>query len=231
MSDDGPTARQPLDPLELAELFAGIDIYLLDQLLKGRIRRGMRVFDAGAGSGRNVQYLMRAGLDVAATDRDPGAMAALVGLAERLAPDLPHTNFRVDLLEDLDEPPASADVVVCCAVLHFARDEAHFRAMLDGAWRVLKTGGLFFARLASTVGVEGLVRAFGPEVGGPPTDASAPSGRPGRYGLADGTERFLVDEAYLVAQSQRLGGALVDPLKTTVVHGQRAMTTWVLRKR
>lgn len=219
MTEVGPDGRAPIDPLELAELFGGLDIYLFDQLLKGRIRRGMRIFDAGSGVGRNITYLMRAGFDVAATDRDPGALAALVTLAERLAPHLPHTNFRVDLLEDLDEPPESADVVICCAVLHFARDEAHFRAMLDGAWRVLKSGGLFFARLAATVGIEPLLKPFGPAVSGP-----------GRYGLPDGTERFLVDEALVLAESARLGGTFLDPLKTTVVHGQRSMMTWVLRK-
>ncbi|MEZ6018119.1 MAG: class I SAM-dependent methyltransferase [Planctomycetota bacterium] len=213
-------ALDPSDPLALSELLGGLDIYLLDQLMKGRIRRGMRVFDAGSGGGRNVEYLMRAGIDVAATDRDPGALAALVALAERVAPALPHTNFRVDLLEDLDEPRASADVVLCIAVLHFARDTDHFRAMLDGAWGVLKPGGLFFARLASTVGVEPLLRPFGP------TDEV-----PGRFGLPDGTERFLVDEAFLLAETRRIGGELLDPLKTSVVHGQRAMATWVMRKR
>jgi len=216
----------PFDPQSLSELLGGLDIQLLDQVMKGRIRRGMRVFDAGSGAGRNVEYLMRAGLDVAATDRDPGALAGLVALAQRVAPGLPHTNFRVDLLEDLEEPPRSADVVLCIAVLHFARDAAHFRAMLDGAWRVLKPGGLFFARLASLVGVEALVRPFGPGGGGPAPGALGP----GRYGLPDGTERFLVDEAFLVSETSRLGGELLEPLKTTVVHGQRGMSTWVLRR-
>jgi tellurite methyltransferase len=225
----------PLEPTALAELLGGIDIHLLDQVLKGRIRRGMRVFDAGSGAGRNVEYLMRAGLGVAATDRDPGALAALVALAGRVAPELPHTNFRVDLLEDLDEPAESADVVLCIAVLHFARDAAHFRAMLDGAWRVLKPGGLFFARLASYVGVETLVQPFVSSGGGPAGGGAQPRATgalgPGRHGLPDGTERFLVDEAFLVHETARLGGELVDPLKTTVVHGQRGMSTWVLRKR
>jgi hypothetical protein len=42
--------------------------------------------------------------------------------------------------------------------------------------------------------------------------------------------RYLVDEPYLREWSERLGGQLLDPLKTTVVQHQRAMTTWVLRK-
>ncbi len=34
----------------------------------------------------------------------------------------------------------------------------------------------------------------------------------------------------LLALTSRLGGALLDPLKTTVVQDQRSMTTWVVRK-
>ena len=32
-----------------------------------------------------------------------------------------------------------------------------------------------------------------------------------------------------MAETARLGGTLVDPLKTTVVQNARCMTTWVLR--
>jgi tellurite methyltransferase len=39
-----------------------------------------------------------------------------------------------------------------------------------------------------------------------------------------------VDEAQLMACTARVGGRLLDPLKTTVVQDQRCMTTWVVRK-
>src|SRR5690606_32859112 len=107
---------------------------------------------------------------------------------------------------------AHADVVIASAVLHFARDDAHFEAMLTALWRVLKPDGLFFARLASTIGI---------------ADEVQPRGG-GRYLLPDGSERYLVDADRLLALTERLGGALLDPIKTTVVHGQRAMTTWVV---
>jgi tellurite methyltransferase len=44
---------------DLQEQFGPIDIYLFDQLLRGRIARGMRVLDAGCGYGRNLVYLLR----------------------------------------------------------------------------------------------------------------------------------------------------------------------------
>jgi hypothetical protein len=48
--------------------------------------------------------------------------------------------------------------------------------------------------------------------------------------LPDGSTRYLVDESLLLDLTRRLGGTLVDPLKTTVVQDQRCMTTWVVAK-
>ena len=71
---------------DLNEQFGSIDIYLFDQLLRGRLQPGMRVLDAGCGSGRNIHYLLRAGFEVHAVDADPAAVAAVRNLASRLAP-------------------------------------------------------------------------------------------------------------------------------------------------
>jgi SAM-dependent methyltransferase len=147
-------------------------------------------------------------------DADERAVDAARRLAARLAPDAPGDRFAVAPVEAMPFADASFDVVILSAVLHFARDPAHWAAMTDEAWRVLRPGGLWFARLASDVGLEGRVRPLGD----------------GRFALPDGTERFLVDEALLVAETARLGGTLLDPLKTTVVQGMRAMTTWVARR-
>jgi ubiquinone/menaquinone biosynthesis C-methylase UbiE len=50
------------------------------------------------------------------------------------------------------------DVVISSAVLHFASDEEQWDAMLREMWRVLKRGGILFARLATDVGHETRVR-------------------------------------------------------------------------
>jgi len=199
---------------DLAALFGGIDVYLFDQLLRGRIAPGMRVLDAGCGRGRNLVFLLREGYEVLALDPDPAAVAAVRDLARRLAPSLPEASVRCERVDASTFPDACADVVISNAVLHFAPDEGAFLAMLHGSWRLLAPGGLLFCRLASSIGIEPLVRPLG--------------GR--RFALPDGTDRFLVDEAYLVGLTAELGGHLLDPIKTTVVQGQRAMTTWVVRK-
>jgi SAM-dependent methyltransferase len=199
---------------DLAALFGGIDVYLFDQLLRGRIAPGMRVLDAGCGRGRNLVFFLREGYEVFALDRDPAAVAAVRDLARRLAPALPETNVRCEPIDASTFPDACADVVISNAVLHFAPDETRFLDMLRGTGRLLAPGGLLFCRLASSIGIERLVRPLG--------------GR--RFALPDGTDRFLVDEAYLAGLTAELGGRLLDPIKTTVVQGQRAMTTWVVRK-
>lgn len=200
---------------ELERQFGQIDIYLFDQLLRGRIRTGMRVVDAGCGSGRNLVYLLQAGFEVFATDADAGAIDHVRSLAASLSPGLPAENFRVEPVEQMTFPDAFADVVLSSAVLHFARDDAHFSAMVVEMWRVLKAGGMLFARLASSIGMESRVR--------PLAD--------GRFLLPDGSERFLVDEKRLLTLTEKMQGVLLDPIKTTIVQDQRCMTTWVVRKR
>jgi SAM-dependent methyltransferase len=189
--------------VNLQEQFGAIDIYLFDQLLRGRIAPGMRVFDAGCGYGRNLVYLLKEGYEVYGVDQDRQAIASL-----------PAGNFRVEHLENMSFPDAFADVVILSAVLHFARNDEHFHAMLRGCWRVLKPGGLLFCRLASSIGIERQITNI--------------EGR--RFLLPDGSERYLVDAKMLNDLMEDLGGQMLDPLKTTVVDNQRSMTTWVVRK-
>src|SRR5450755_2480846 len=168
---------------DLASLLGSTDIYLLDQLLRGRIPPGSAVFDAGCGHGRNLVYFLREGFEVSAVDPDEGAIRAVRVLATTLAPRLPFSNFRAEPVEASSFPDRSADFVISSAVLHFARDEAHFRAMLDGTWRLVRPGGAFFCRLASTIGMEGRFTPLGN----------------GRFQLPDGSDRFLVDERTLMS--------------------------------
>lgn len=198
----------------LQSLFGPIDIYLFDQLLRSRITPGMRIFDAGCGSGRNLHFLLQNGFDVCGVDSNPLAIETVRELVAHLAPHLPFDNFRAEPLEHHSFESNSVDVVISSAVLHFANDEKHFRAMLDASWRPLKRGGVFFCRLASSIGMEDRMQHI----------ANC------RYRLPDGSERFLVDEAMLMSLTRLLGASLIDPIKTTVVQDQRCMTTWVLRR-
>jgi tellurite methyltransferase len=197
----------------LREQFGDIDVYLFDQLLRGRIVEGMKVLDAGCGDARNLVFLMRAGFDLWGVDENPEAIARVLRLASEIAPRLAADRFRVARVEALPLSDASMDVVISSAVLHFARDENHWLAMVREMWRVLVPGGFMFARLATTVGQTRLQPLGG-----------------SRYIMPDGDTRYLVDHERLIAVTSELGGSLLDPLKSTVVHNRRSMGTWVLRK-
>lgn len=200
-------------PLSIQEQFGQIDIYVFDQILRGNIEPGMRVVDAGCGYGRNLVHLLRQGCEVFAIDANAEGVEHVRKLAASLETGLPRENFQVGSIEEMPWPDSIADVVLSSAVLHFARDDEHFRAMLAEMWRVLKPGGLFFCRLGSRIGMD-FERLRG-----------------NIYRIGDGSEWFLVDQQMLLDLTEELNAVLVDPLKTTIVQEYRCMTTWVLRKR
>src|SRR5918993_1858327 len=167
---------------ELRTEFGDIDIYLFDQLLRGRFDRRPRVLDAGCGAGRNLPYFLRHGFDVYGVDVDVAAIQQVRRMAAALHPTLPPDRIHIGSIERLPWDAGSVDAVICSAVLHFARDEQQFGAMIEEMWRVLAPGGLFFARLATSIGLE--------------RELPAPTGR---IRLPDGSERFVVDERTLLA--------------------------------
>ena len=200
--------------INVGELFGNIDIYLFDQIQKGRFSREMKILDAGCGGGRNLVYFLRSGFNVFAIDQNEEAVEQIKYLSKILAPNLPLENFQVSNVEKMPFPDDYFDWIISNAVLHFAENDRHFNNMLIEMWRVLKPDGKFFARLASSIGIEHLIV---------PTEK-------GRYELPDGSERFLVSEDFLISATKNLGGTLLEPIKTTNVQNLRCMTTWILNK-
>ncbi|MBA2736773.1 MAG: class I SAM-dependent methyltransferase [Pyrinomonadaceae bacterium] len=196
------------------ELFGEIDIYLFDQILKNRFSNEMSILDAGCGGGRNLVYFLRDGCEVFGVDQNPSAIEQVRLIAQELAPNLPPENFQISNVEKMSFPSERFDAVISSAVLHFAANERHFHEMLEEMWRVLKPEGIFFARLASSIGIEQKIERIENR----------------RYLLPDGSERFLVDEDFLTSAVNQLGGIWLEPIKTTNVQNLRCMTTLVLRK-
>jgi SAM-dependent methyltransferase len=199
--------------LSIQEQFGQIDIYVFDQILRGNIAPGMHVLDAGCGYGRNLVHLLREGCAVFALDEDAAGVDHVRQLSASLNTGLPEENFQVGPIEEMPFADGFADVVICNSVLHFSRDEEHFRAILAELWRVLRPGGMLFCRLGSRIGMD------------------FEQVRENIYVVGDGSEWFLVDEEMLLGLTEEMNAVLVDPLKTTIVQDYRCMTTWVIRKR
>lgn len=184
------------------------DIYLIDQILKGRFENIKSVLDVGCGKGRNITYFLENGLDVYGLDIDANCINYLIEKKQ-----LQSSHFKVGEAENIPFNQ-SFDLIICNAVLHFAKNKAHFEEMLFSIWNKLNDNGVLFIRLASDIGIEHLVQALGS----------------GNFKLPDNTTRYLVNKKSLLAYSKQLNATLIEPIKTTNVQSLRCMTTWILKK-
>lgn len=190
------------------------DIYIIDQILKGRFNRVKSVLDVGCGSGRNLVYFLQNNFDVFGFDPDQNRLKKAQQLAINLSPTTPFSNFKIGSVEEIPFKN-SFDLILCNAVLHFAKNTTQFETMLFSMWKQLNPDGILFIRLASDIGIEQLVHPLGD----------------GNYKLPDGSTRYLVSESILLDYTHQLNGDLLEPIKTTNVQSLRCMTTWILRKK
>jgi len=195
---------------QLNDLVGNTDIYLLDQILKGRYGSSGVILDAGAGPGRNLHWFVRQGLRVFGTDLD----LKMVEVLRKKYPGVPADNFQVAPLESLPFQDAFFDHVICCAVLHFAENEAHLGQMFGELVRILKPGGSLFARVATDVGL---------------AEKMIPLGH-GRFTMPDGSDRFLLTRPMLGSLLKRHNLRLLEPFKTVLVDELRSMTVLVIGK-
>jgi tellurite methyltransferase len=193
-----------------ASLPSDTDIYLLDQIMKGRYLPGETILDAGAGAGRNLRWFVEQGYPVTALDRDPEAVQRL----RALYPHIPFGQILEDELDDLPFTDGAFHHVICSAVLHFAESEAHFEAMFAELVRVLRPGGSLFIRTATDQGLAV-----------PPV----PLGQ-GRYCLCDGSDRFLMTRVSLDRLMRQHRLYFLEPFKTVLVDDLRSMAVLVLGK-
>ncbi|MCC6412452.1 MAG: class I SAM-dependent methyltransferase [Saprospiraceae bacterium] len=195
---------------QLSSLLGNTDIYLLDQILKGRYTPPEIILDAGAGSGRNLHWFARQGFEVYGTDRNPEAVEVL----KQNYPVLPEDRFRVAPVEAMPFEDGFFHHIVCCAVLHFAENEVHFGQMFGELVRVLKPGGSMFFRVATDVGLAHKMVPLGD----------------GRFSMPDGSDRFLLTRPALddLLHKHRLN--LLEPFKTVLVDDLRSMGVVVVGK-
>ena len=191
---------------ELAAL-RGIDVYLIDQLLKGRIDETSSILDAGCGSGRNIHYLIERGVDVTAIDPNAQVIHQLRELYPKIS-----ERFIVSSIEDFSSS-APFDFIICNAVLHFAQDHAHFDEMFSSLIQLLAKDGVLFIRMTSDIGI------------------SLPSfSENGVNVLPDGSTRYLITRDRMDELISEYSLSLLEPVKTVKVEELRSMTTLVIKK-
>lgn len=187
----------------------GMDIYLIDQIMKGRYQVGERILDAGAGGGRNLNWFFSEGFQMHACDKE----------SEReklIAARFPNSEFNWSTcgLEEMPYEDEFFDHVICNAVLHFARDRSHFIQMWSELIRITKVGGSIFIRTCSDIGMEELVDS----------DINSPSRLP------DGSLRYLLRKSILADLFSKSGLAYLEAVKSVHVDDLRVMTTLVMAR-
>jgi tellurite methyltransferase len=195
---------------DVNEILGNTDIYLIDQVMKGRYKRGDVLLDAGCGGGRNLHWFIRNDIKIYGIDYDHHAIQFL----QHQYAHLPKDRFRVNTVEDTSFENNFFDGIICSAVLHFAKDKIHFFKMMDELHRVLKPGGSLFIRMTSDIGIE--------EKTEPVED--------GVFLIPDGSMRFLLTRKLLKEVMEKYKFSFMEELKTVNVNDQRCMTTLVLQK-
>ncbi|EDP97545.1 Methyltransferase type 11 [Kordia algicida OT-1] len=193
----------------LTEILGNADIYLIDQILKGRYQKNDLILDAGCGSGRNLHYFHESDVTFFAIDSNEEHIKNLQEKYPKLA-----ENFKVAALEKNPFADETFDHILCNAVLHFAKSEAHFKKMFAELVRVLKKGGSLFVRMTSDIGMEGKTTHL----------------QNGVYFLPDASERFLLTRNLLQEMLTTHQLSLSEHVKSTIVSDLRSMTTLVLTK-
>ena len=187
------------------------DIYLIDQILKGRYNNGGKLLDAGCGGGRNISwFVMQPNFDIYAIDADQNAIDHLL----KVYPSLKQDQTYCTSIQSLPFRDAFFDHIICSAVLHFASSTKDFLQMFSELNRVLKPDGSLFIRAASDIGIENRILPL----------------EGGRFSLPDGTDRFLLTRQLIEQVLNSFPITLTEPVKTTNVQDLRCMTTLVMVK-
>lgn len=193
----------------IEEVIGSTDIYLVDQIMKGRYKTNDIILDAGCGSGRNLHWFLRNNIVIYGIDQDANVIDNLrrrhPAVAER---------WRQSAVEKMPFENDQFNHILSSAVLHFAKDTAHFRQMIAEMVRVLKPSGSLFIRMTSDIGIEDKVQRIGDGV----------------YDIPDGSRRFLLTRTLLADIMRKNKLSFLEPLKTVNVEDVRCMSTVVLRR-
>ncbi|WP_338224790.1 class I SAM-dependent methyltransferase [Algoriphagus confluentis] len=199
---------------ELNRLLGNVDIYLLDQILKGRFAKEMKILDAGCGEGRNAVYFIQKEYQVFGIDSNETAIQYCRYMAKSLNPEFDIHRFQRGRLEEIPFHHQAFDAVICSAVLHFAENVDNFWQMVREIHRVLKPGGIFWFRMTTDFcGISGKSEPL----------------KNDKFGLLDGSERFLLNSSH-VDNLLQMGFRFLEHPKTVHVLGLREMGVFLLEK-
>ncbi len=188
------------------DLLGNVDIYVIDQILKNRYTTGDSILDAGCGSGRNLKWFYQDDYVIAGIDTNIERLTYAKENYPKFA-----ASFIEGTIDALPYSDHNFDHILCCAVLHFAKSEAHLKKMFSELYRVLKPNGTLLIRAASNIGLDGK----SPYV---------------QDSLTKETGAIYLTRKMITELIENHQVTLIEPIKTTNVQDKRAMTTLVFQK-
>ncbi len=194
----------------IQELLSQTDIYLVDQIMKGRYIPTDKILEAGCGGGRNMDWFVKNDFQIYGIDQSE---AAILNLKSKYT-GLEEERLQIGMIEKIPFVDHYFDHIVSSAVLHFARSENHFKEMMGEMLRVLKPDGSLFIRMSSDIGIEDKVVLI----------------ENGNYQIPDGSMRFVLTRKLLKDLMETFRISFLEPLKTVNVDDMRCMSTLVFRK-
>lgn len=203
-----------MDWKQLNNELGNIDLYWLDFILKGYLASNHKVLDAGCGEGRNLTYCLKNGMDVFGIDQNPEAIQFLKLIAKQYKVQNIDARFQVMRLEKILFPDATFDVVICSAVLHFAKDKKHFDEMLFELVRLLKPKGKIFIRTMTDRYLSNNAKEMDSRI----------------FQFSNGEIRYVVNTDMFIDQFSALNLELIEPYKEIVVQNRHTMGTFMLQK-
>lgn len=198
-----------MNAVKTLDTINNIDIYLLDQIMKGRYHPNETILDAGCGTGRNMNWFYNNHFKLTAVDHNPERIEFIKEIYPKQK-----DNFKVASLANLPYENNSVDHIINCAVLHFSENTEAFKLYFSELVRVLKPNGSLFIRMTSDIGIENYITRLSN----------------GIYRLPDNTNRFLLTRKLLNELINEFPISFLEPLKSTNVADLRTMSTLVVSK-
>jgi ubiquinone/menaquinone biosynthesis C-methylase UbiE len=153
-------------------------------------------------------------MDIFGIDQNPEAIEFLKLIAKQYKVQDIDARFQVMKLDKILFPDDTFDVIICSAVLHFAKNREHFKKMISELFRLLKPNGKIFIRTMTDRYLnEGAVEL-----------------EQNIYQFSNDQIRFVVNADTLIEDLINSNLELIEPFKEVVVQDRHIMGTFMLQK-
>jgi len=142
-----------MDVKMLNSALGNADLILIDQILKNRFHKQMKILDAGCGEGRNMVYFIKNDFRIYGIDANVDAIRLAKLYCRSLNNTFEVENIQNFAIEQNPFPDHFFDAIICLNVLHSAKNQNDFFLWFEQLFRMLHSRGFLLLSLQSQIGV------------------------------------------------------------------------------